>query len=128
MKLEIVRRTAMLAVLAITVFCFRSLEAIAVGYAVSAWLDVIIVALPMKKLIGYGIAEQLRDTWKILIATGIMSVFVYTLYMVPINYVLLLFLQIILGALVYILCCLVLRIEIFQYVLNVAVKLFMNRK
>ena len=54
----------MLIVLAASVLFFHSVEAIAVGFVLSAWLDVWVTSLPLRKLLGYGFLDQLRDVWK----------------------------------------------------------------
>ena len=68
MKLEFIRRALMLFVLALTVLLFDSVIAMAYSYALSAWIDVFIAAIPNKKLANYGIADQMKDSWKIFLA------------------------------------------------------------
>ena len=123
MKLEVVRRIAMLIMLAITVFCFHSVYAIAVGYLISAWIDVIIIALPMKRILNYSLYEQLKDNWKTFIAAGLMGIGISLMSYICVNYVVLLGMQIILGVVLYMLLCKVLKNDSFEYALNVGKKL-----
>lgn len=127
MKLELVRRIVMLAILLVSVFCFGSLEAIVIGYAISSWVDVVIVMLPMKKLLGYGIISQFKDLSKIIISTLIMGVAVYLFSLINLPMIILLILQIIIGVLIYCGCCFVLREKSFNYAIS-AVKSFLSRK
>lgn len=124
MKLEFVRRVAMLVILALTVIIFDSVIAIAYSYALCAWLDVIAVSVPNKKLIGYGIADQIRDTWDILLAAVIMGATVYLIGLAPVMPLIKLILQILGGVIVYIIACLVLKIDIFMYALDMIKKMF----
>jgi teichuronic acid exporter len=127
MKLEVIRRIAMLVVLAITVFCFHSVYAIAVGYLISAWLDVVIIALPMKRILNYSIIEQFTDNWKTFVATAVMGVVVILMGHIAINYILLMVAQIICGGIVYIFLCHALKIESYQYALQMVQKLGRRR-
>ena len=127
MKLEVIRRITMIIILVISVVCFNSVKAIAIGYAISTWIDVVIVTIPMKKIIGYGIIEQTRDIWKIILtsiivffATMLVGKFITTL-------MLRLCLQIIIGVVMYILLCYLLRIESFNYILKI-IKAFKNKR
>ena len=123
MKLELVRRIAMLAVLLVSVFAFKSVEAIAWGYAISSWIDVAIISVPVKRLIGYGLLEQLRDMWKTLAASLLMGAAVFAVGLISAPAWLLLLLQIVAGILSYIALCYVLKIDSFQQIANKALQI-----
>ena len=119
MKLELVRRTVMLAVLAVSVFAFRSVKAIAWGYAISSWIDVAVISVPVKRLIGYGLIEQLRDVWKIILASVLMAGAVLAVGLIAAPEWLLLIVQILVGIIVYCLMCMLLKIEAFGQLINI---------
>lgn len=118
MKLEFIRRALMLFVLALTVLLFDSVIAMAYSFALSAWIDVFIAAVPNKKLANYGILDQLKDSWDILLAAIIMGAVVYAMNYTPLPLLPKLCVQIVSGILVYIILCRLLKIESFIYALD----------
>ena len=123
MRQELVRRAAMLIVLAVSVFGFRSVEAIACGFTLSAWIDALITSRPLKKLIGYGFLDELRDVWKNMIAALLMAGAVYAMNALALPLIAKLALQVLTGAAVYVLLCWALRAESFLYTLNMLKKM-----
>ena len=67
-----VRRVVMLIVLLISIVVYKSVEAIAIGYCISSWLDAIISAVPAKQLFNYGIRRQFGDLWRTILASAVM--------------------------------------------------------
>ncbi|MBE6596314.1 MAG: lipopolysaccharide biosynthesis protein [Ruminococcaceae bacterium] len=118
MKLEIVRRIIMLAILLTAVFVFDSVMAIAISYAISSWIDAFVAAIPLKKLLDYDFRKQVKDNWKTILASFIMGVIVYFVGLLPINLIALLCVQILCGGIIYILLCIVMRIESFYYLIS----------
>lgn len=102
MRLEMIRRVVMLAILTISVFCFRSVKAIAIGFCISTWLDAVITMSPAKFLMDYGIRAQFRDLWKIIMAAVIMFMVVGYMNLLVCSNFILLFAQILVGISVYI--------------------------
>ena len=119
MKQEIMRRTLMIIVLLITVFAFDSVVAIACGFLFSAWLDAFVTSIPVKKLLGYGFADQAKDMRRGALAAAIMGAAVAVLNLLSIPDAAKLAVQIITGAAVYAAACAVLKVESFMYVLNI---------
>ena len=118
-KQELLRRALMVAVLLLSIVAFDSLTAIAVGYALSAWLDVIVTSLPIKKLLHYGAADQFRDIWKNLVSAALMGAAVYALgQLLPLSTVLLLGVQVLCGTAVYVLLNLILKNDSLLYILS----------
>lgn len=113
MKLETIRRIVMLAILLISVFCFNSIIAIVIGFAISMWLDVAIIMIPVKKLLGYGIKELIKDVWKVLIAVIIMVVAVYLVGIIKLPTIWTLCLQIIVGVIAYVIACILIKEKSF---------------
>lgn len=118
MKLEFVRRVLMLAVLAITVFAFDFVVAMAYSFALSAWIDAIVCAIPSGRLLGYGVVKQFKDMWKNILAAVLMRIAVWAVGLAAIPLFLKLVVQILTGIVVYILLCRLLKVEGFMYALN----------
>ena len=115
---ELVRRAIMLVILVLSVVCFDSVEAIAVGYSISAWLDVWVTSWPIKKLLGYGVLDQLRDVWKSGLSALVMGGAVYALGFLPLSPAPLLAVQVMFGGTVYLLLNLALKNESLLYLLS----------
>ena len=118
MKLETIRRIVMLAILLISVFCFNSIIAIVIGFAISSWIDVAIIMVPVKKLLGYGFIELVKDVWKVLLAVLIMYVAVYFIGLIKLSTIAVLCLQIIFGVIVYVLACFIIKEKSFFELLS----------
>lgn len=119
MKLEFMRRILMLAVLLITVLAFDSIIAMAYSFALSAWIDTMVCSIPNGKLLNYGFIEQFKDVWRTLLAAVIMSVAVWAIGLLAMSLFMKLVVQILTGIIVYIILCLLLRVEGFSYALNI---------
>jgi len=100
------------------VLAFNSVEAIAIGFMISAWIDAAFTSLPVKKLLGYGILDQIRDLWKSAVSALLMALAVYAFGLLPLPLLPKLLLQILLGAAVYIAINLIIKNESFYYLLN----------
>lgn len=122
MRLEMIRRVVMLIVLMISVFFYQTVEAIAIGFCISNCLDALISMIPAKRLLGYGVAAQLKDLWKIMAASAVMCAVVQLMNLMNWNMVLLLSTQILAGAAVYIGLGFVLRIQPQVELLNFVTK------
>jgi O-antigen/teichoic acid export membrane protein len=118
MKLEVVRRVVMIVVLAISVLCFDSVIAIAIGYVLSLWLDYVIIVIPVKRLVGLSLKHQLSGIYKIMIASLLMTMIVVMIGKLDLQPWLLLCIQIPTGICVYVLFCYLLRIDSFNELLN----------
>lgn len=128
MRLEIVRRILMLVVLAVSLLGFHSVEAVVIGYLISSWLDYIVITVPVKKLLNYGIFQQIRDIWKILLASACVGAVAYAISFVEMHLVLQLCLQVLAGVLTYLFMCWLLKIESFIYLKDMLFKKFIHRK
>lgn len=113
MKLEIVRRIMMLFILAISIIFFDSVLAIAVGFVISSWVDALLVAIPVGRLTGYTLAQQIKNTWKILLCSLIMGFVVFALGYLEINIILKLCIQVCSGVLCYLALSCLLKIDSF---------------
>lgn len=109
MTIEAIRRIMMIGVLLISVFAFNSIEAIVIGYAISEFIDVVIVLWPMKKLIGYGIFAQIKDLWKILLSTVIMAVAMFAISLIGLSMWPEIIIQFVVGVITYLFACWLLK-------------------
>lgn len=89
-----------------------------IGFLISTVVVVIINGFAIKKYINYGLFEQLFDFGINLIPSGIMLASVYFLHYLPINQVLVLIIQIVVGIIVYILISALIKNKQFLYLKN----------
>ncbi len=101
MRLEIFRRLVMLSILLVSILAFRSVEAIAVGFCISNWLDAAITMLPVKRLVNYGAKKQFADLWKTLLDAAVVFAVVQAMNGLPWHSGLLLPVQMLAGVVVY---------------------------
>ena len=123
MQLEIVRRIIMISILLISVFGFDSVTAIINGYVLSLWVDVIVIIIPVKKLLGLGLLSQFLLIWKILLSVLIMAVSVYFISFISISSWCCLIVQIIVAIAVYISCCILLKERSFKELISILRKI-----
>ena len=102
MRLEMIRRVVMLVILLVSVFVFRSVEAIAISFCISNWLDALITMVPINRLLGYGIGKQCKNLWIIIVTSAIMFAVVKTMNVLTLPNPLLLLAQILAGVAVYV--------------------------
>lgn len=128
MKLEVVRRIMMIIILIVTIVFFDTLIAIAIGYALSAFLDSILVGIPTKKLLGYGPLSQYKNVWKSFISTGCMALSVYLISLLSISSNLLLIIcQVVVGVVSYLLFNLLFKVESLKYCYKMIKGLFKKK-
>lgn len=128
MRLELIRRVVMLAILVFSVVVFHSVLAIAISFCICAWLDALIAMAPVKRLMGYGILEQLGDLWKIILAAGAMFVGVQAMNLIPLHNGVLLPLQILAGVVLYLGMGFILHLEPQANIMALLSKLRGKRK
>ena len=128
MRLEMVRRLVMLMILLTSIFVFQSVEAIAMGFCISNWLDAVISMLPAKRLLNYGVGKQFSNLWKILLTSFAMLLVVLSMNMLPWNIMILLVIQILVGIVVYIGLGYIFRIESQTALMRMFVGIVCNKK
>lgn len=124
MKSEIIRRIAMMVILLPSIFLFNSVMAIAIGFLISTIIDTCIIIFFVKTLTGVGFVKQFSKLWKILLCGVIMAATVYFMNTLPLLPMLQLSLQVIVGAVVYVACSFVLKVEPLFYGLDLLKKMF----
>jgi teichuronic acid exporter len=101
LRLEIIKKTYGLAILAITVFCFNDVLIIAAGSVVSTLIATFVNASPNKKLLNYSYREQVHDLLPALGLTLAMGVAVWAAGQLPLGNLPLILVQTAVGALTY---------------------------
>ena len=119
MKLEIVRRLMMLLVLISSVVFFRSVFAVAVGYVISCWIDVLIIMHTENKILNYDIKSQFFDVKKIIVATLLMGVVTYSIGLLQIASFVKLVIQIFVAIAVYVGFCHIIKEETYLMFLKI---------
>ena len=113
LKLEIVKKIVGMSILVSTMW--YGVMAMTYSLLLSSLLSQIINSWPNRKLLGYGYLEQVRDfAPAILLAVG-MGICVYFIGLIPIQPIIRLFIQIVLGAVIYIGASAIFRFEEFEY-------------
>lgn len=116
LKIGIVEKAVGIA--AIIVSMWFGVLAIAYSAAFVAFVSVIIDAYPNRKLINCTIKEQIKSILPNLAISGLMGIIVYFIVYLGLNKWATLVIQIITGAVVYIVLSYILKIESFNYLLN----------
>ena len=91
-------------------------DMIVLGMALCAMVFTYVNAYPNAKYLQYGFAEQIKDMIQPIIMSVIMSVCVYMMSFININRTILLFVQIVVGMLIYVLLSLITKNKEFNYI------------
>lgn len=124
-KLEIIKKIVGITVLLISMHI--SVLAIALSTILTSIISILINSFPNKKYINYSLFEQLKDIFNNLYLALIMGVCVWLISFIPMNYILLLFIQIIVGIVIYFTLSLIFKNESFNYIIGI-VKNYFKRK
>lgn len=128
LKLEIIKKIYGLIVLLITVFCFDSPLAIALGGAATTLISCFVNASPNKKLLNYSYPEQLRDILPSMIIAAVMGAVVYCVQFLGLASWLTLIIQIVLGIVLYIGLAQLFKLECYMYLKNMIAGYLKKRK
>lgn len=101
LKLEIIKKSYGLIVLAIAVFCFETPLAIAMTGIFTTWIGWFVNSYPNYKLVSYSYFEQIFDILPSMLLSLIMFVIVLFVGNLEINTLLLLIVQVLVGIIVY---------------------------
>ena len=116
LKLEIIKKNVELIVILITMWL--GVSAMVIGMAVCTTLFTLVNVYPNSKLIGYTFKEQLADILPSLGMSGLMFIAVFFMQYLSVNNLLLLILEIITGATIYILLSVITRNKEFLYLIQ----------
>lgn len=104
-----------------------SVKAIAFSSLVWTVLSQIINSIPNKKLINYSYIEQMKDILPSILLSIFMGIIVYLFGSLPLDSVIVLFIQVCVGILIYILGSYILKYEEFFYLIDLISKLLEKR-
>lgn len=116
LKLEIIKKIVGMSLLLSTMWF--GVMAMAYSLLVSCVLSQIINSWPNKRLLEYGYLEQLRDLISGVILAVIMGICVYFIGYINLPNIIVLIIQVIVGATIYIVMSIVFRLESFLYLWN----------
>lgn len=125
LRLEIVKKIVGLIILLSTMWF--GVMAMAYSLLLSSVLSQIINSWPNRKLLGYGYLEQVRDFAPGILLAVAMGICVYFVGYLPLPMIITLLIQIVLGAIIYIAASAILKLEEFEYLLDM-VKSFIRKR
>lgn len=125
LRLEIVKKIVGLIILLSTMWF--GVMAMAYSLLLSSVLSQIINSWPNRKLLGYGYLEQVRDFAPGILLAVAMGICVYFIGYLSLPMGMILLLQIILGAIIYMAGSAILKLEEFEYLLGM-IKSFIRKK
>ena len=117
LKLEMIKKT--IGVILLFIAIQISPLAVAIMNAVFAGISALLNILPNRKLMGYGVGEQIKDVLPSLILSAIMYVIVSPIAKIVCSDIITIILQIALGIIVYVFGSIVLKIEAFMHIVNI---------
>ncbi len=128
LRLELIKKGYGIIVLLITVFCFDSPIAIAMGGAVTTVISCFINAAPNKKLLNYSYFEQMLDILPCMGISLVMGGIIYCVLFLGLPTWLTLIIQIVLGVTIYIALAHIFKLECYHYLKNTAMGFLKKRK
>ena len=119
LKLEIIKKTYSIIILALSVIFFNDPFAVAVGFALSTLISVFVNSFPNKKLLGYGYLEQLKDVYPNLLSAVVMAAVVYCIGLLEMPILLLFTIQTIMGIVIYYIISRITHNDSFEYLAGI---------
>lgn len=126
LKLEIIKKVIGIIVLILTIP--YGIYVMTIFQVIVAIISVLINAYPNKKLLDYNLREQVRDLLPMLLISFVMFLIVYSLNYLSIPAILLLFIQILIGGVIYIGLSKLFNLEPFNYLIKMIKDYIMERK
>lgn len=124
LRLEVIKKIVGMAILLSTMWF--GVMAMAYSLLLSSVLSQIINSWPNRKLLGYGYLEQIRDIAPAIILAVIMGICVYFIGYIPLPTIVTLIIQIVAGAIIYIVLSAILKLEEYEYLTGM-IKSFLKR-
>lgn len=124
LRLEVIKKIVGMAILLSTMWF--GVMAMAYSLLLSSVLSQIINSWPNRKLLGYGYLEQIRDIAPAIILAVIMGIGVYFIGYIPLPTIVTLIIQIVAGAIIYIVLSAILKLEEYEYLTGM-IKSFLKR-
>ena len=126
LKLEIIKKVLDITILVVSVF--YGIYAIAWGIVLFNFLCVFINLYPNKRLLDYGMAEQMKDALPVFLLTLTMGFVVYWIHFLEWPLVATLLTQYTTGILLYLFLCYIIKEESFSYILALVKNRLNNSK
>ncbi len=126
--LEVIKKSLYLAIIISFILLSDKPEMLAITSIVNTLIATAVNTYPNRKLIGYRYRMQIMDLLPNLLTAAVMGGAVYAMNFIPMNAVLLLCLQIVAGAVIYVLLSVVTRNENFKYFLDMLKKILKKGK
>lgn len=115
--LEVIKKIVGLTLLFATFWI--SVQAMAISMLIFSFIGQIINSWPNKKLLNYSYFQQLKDILPSLALAGLMGICVWLIGLIPLNYIAVLFIQVVVGALIYFVVSVLTKNDSFNYCLGV---------
>lgn len=125
LKLEIIKKVIGIIVLLCTMWF--GVMAMAYSMLFTSVCSQIINCAPNKKLLDYGYLEQLKDISPGLLLSAFMGICVFGFQFLRLPLILILLLQVLTGAFIYILCSYLFKVESFGYIISILQQI-LNKK
>ena len=122
LKVEIVKKGTCLAIF--LAVAWRSVMAIAYSTIAAAMISLVINSFPNSKLLGYRYIDQIKDIFPYILMSGVMAAAVWAVSLIHTYTVIILVLQVLTGAAVYILLSYIFKIDSFWFILDALKELF----
>lgn len=116
LRLEIIKKVLEVLILIISL-CF-DVYAIAWGVVIYNYICIFINLYPNSKLINYGVFEQLKDIFPVVLVSIIMGLGLSLILLIDLPNYMIVLVQLLLGSLIYFGMCYQLKLESFMYVLD----------
>ena len=126
LKLEAVKKPIYLAILLI--MSLISPLAMCIGNAVYSIITLFINAKPNKKYLDYGLKEQFSDIFIYFLVSLVMEIIVIFIGYIKINIYALITIQVFIGMIFYIVISKVLKLDSFEYILDIIKKTLKSKK
>lgn len=125
LKLEILKKSIEAIILVISFLI--NVYAVAWGIVLYNAICIIINLSPSKRLVNYGLGEQLKDILPTFLAAFIMGGIVYACGLLPFNNIIILTIQLIIGATTYYIVCKAIQLDSLEYVTSYFKKQYISK-
>ncbi len=125
LKLELIKKGIGVALMLSTIFI--SVEAMAYSLLLGALSASVVNAFPNKKFLNYSWAEQMKDILPNIALSVIMAIPVFFMQYLPLPTIVVLILQVLTGAVIYIGASAIFKFEVFYYLLGI-IKNFVRKR
>lgn len=119
LKIDFIKKPIELLIIILAVILFDSVLAIAIGSVISVMFSTLVNAIQTGKLLNYTFKEQFSDVFPALVLSSIMGICVYLMSLLSVNQFIILFMQVIVGTVIYIAISIIARDKSFYYIIDI---------